>query len=639
MVGSPSSDELTTSSPHFVRRLLRRRLAIACLAFLAAIAVIGIVAPIVLPGVAHERAGDLLAVRQGPSSAHLLGTDTLGRDVLQRLLVGTQPSLIGVAEALAVVLALGIPLGLIAGYFGGWADRIVNSASDLALSLPAIIVILVVLSIFPQNMTAGMVTLGVLSAPGLMRIVRSVVLPVKEELYIAAALVSGLSRMYIVFRHVLPRIAGAVIVQGSLLAAAALLAQSGLAFLGLLVPAPSPSWGGMLADGATAIVLQPWLIWPPGVVIAAAVLALGLLGDMARDASAETWAAPVLRRPSRARQIATAPPAIGATGSLLRVTDLTVSFVATGGQVTRVVEDVSFDVQRGETVGVVGESGSGKTVTALAVLGLLPGTGRIESGSIAFGGRDLASLTEPELREIRGREIGLVSQDSMVSFNPAYRVGWQLAEVVRRHHRVGARAARAKVIELLRQVHLPDPEVVARRYPHELSGGMAQRIAVARALAGEPRLLIADEPTTALDVTLQAEILDLLRELQRARGMAILLITHDWGVVADLCERAVVMYAGQVVERARILPMFREPLHPYTEALLAANPHAAPEVRRLPSIPGAVPQPGRWPSGCHFHPRCAYASEGCRNGLIELQNPADERETRCINHDHLVAAR
>ena len=215
-----------------------------------------------------------------------------------------------------------------------------------------------------------------------------------------------------------------------------------------------------------------------------------------------------------------------------------------------VVEDVSFDIGPGEVVGVVGESGCGKTVTAMSILGLLPGDGDIQAGRILFEGRDLAALPESELRSVRGREIALISQEPMVSLNPAYRVGWQLAQSLRQHHGVSRSAARSGAVELLRSVHLPEPEAVARRYPHELSGGMAQRVAIARALAGEPKLLIADEPTTALDVTVQAEILDLLREIQQARQMSILLVTHDWGVVADLCERVVVMYAGQVVERA-----------------------------------------------------------------------------------------
>jgi peptide/nickel transport system permease protein len=277
-------------------------------------------------------------------------------------------------------------------------------------------------------------------------------------------------------------------------------------------------------------------------------------------------------------------------------------------------------------------------MTAMAILGLLPGAGQIEGGSVFFAGRDLTRLSERELERVRGKEIGVISQEPMVSLTPTYRIGWQIAELVRQHHGVSARAARERTVELLRQVHLPDPELIARRYLHELSGGMAQRVCIARALAGEPKLLIADEPTTALDVTVQAEILELLRELQRDRKMAVLLITHDWGVIADLCDRAVVMYAGEVVEQATLTTLFREPLHPYTQALLASNPHHAPEADRLPTIPGNVPKPGAWPEGCHFHPRCGYATTACREAPIALERPVANRETRCIHHDRLVVS-
>jgi peptide/nickel transport system permease protein len=641
--GLESQVSVAAESPRFVRRLLRRKVAVACLAFLAILVIIGIVAPIVLPGVNRERAGDLLTVRQGPSWDHLLGTDTLGRDVLERLLVGTRVTLIGVAEGLVVVLALGVPVGIAAAYLGGWLDRVVTWLADLTFSMPAIIIILVVLSVFQGSMLAAMVTLGVLAAPGVMRIVRSATLPVKEELYIAAARVSGLSRSYIVSRHVSPRVAGPIIVQASLFCAVALLVQAGLAFLNLVVIAPQASWGGMVADGASAIVLQPWLIWPPGVAITVTILAFGLLGDAVRDATAEGWSAPVRWRQDRRRasvaaatRVVSVEVAERAATALLSVQGLGVSFTSPGGVSTRVTEDVSFDVRAGETVGVVGESGCGKTATAMAVLGLLPGTGRVEAGRILFEGRDLAGLTEKELNRIRGKEIGLISQEPMISLTPTFRVGWQLAEVVRRHHGVSRQEAKTRALELLQRVHLPNPEAVARRYPHELSGGMAQRVVIARALAGEPKLLIADEPTTALDVTVQAEILELLRELQRERQMAILLVTHDWGVVADICERAVVMYAGEVVERAELLPMFREPLHPYTLALLASNPHNADQGELLPSIPGSVPSPGLWPNGCHFHPRCGFATDACRERPIPLEHPAAGRETRCIHHDELM---
>lgn len=625
------------SSPRFWRRLLSRKLAVGCLAFLGVIAIIAIIAPIAMPEVAGQFAGDLLAARQGPSAAHWLGTDSLGRDVLQRLLVGTRITMIGVAEALIAVLVLGVPVGLIAGYIGGKADRAVSWLADLTFSMPAIIIILVVLSVFPQNMAAAMITLGVIAAPGLMRIVRSATLPIRGELYVDAARVSGLSRPYIIFRHVLPRIAGPIIVQSSLLAAVALLVQSGLAFLSLVVPAPEPSWGGMVADGVQSIVLQPWLIWPPGIVIALTILTFGLLGDVVRDATAEGWS----NAPSRRKRVRKQASASVATDrdELLAIEGLRVVFDTKSGPIP-ILDDVNLTVRRGETLGLVGESGCGKTITAMAVLGLLPSTGRIEAGRIYFDGQDLAALSDKELERVRGSQIGLISQEPMISLNPVFRIGWQLAQAVRTHHPdLGRRQAKRRAVELLRLVHLPNPELVARRYPHELSGGMAQRVAIARALAGDPKLLIADEPTTALDVTVQAEILDLLRELQRTEDMAILLVTHDWGVAADLCDRAVVMYAGQVVEHASIAPIVDQPLHPYTKALLAANPHSHEldgADAALPAIAGMVPKPGEWPSGCHFHPRCRFREDACIESAIPLAMPVPGHETRCIRYDVLI---
>ncbi|WP_060888007.1 dipeptide/oligopeptide/nickel ABC transporter permease/ATP-binding protein [Streptomyces caniscabiei] len=620
-------------TPRFVRRLVRRPLALVCLAYLAILVVVAIAAPMLMPHVGTERAGDLATALHGPSAAHPLGVDSLGRDVLQRLLVGTRGTLVGVVEAMAVVLALGVPIGLVAGYVGGKVDRAIIWLADLVLSLPAIILVIVVLSVFPQSVPAAMVTLGVLAAPGLVRVVRAATLPVREQLYVAAARVSGMSRTYIITRHVLPRVMGPIIVQASLLAATALLVQTGLAFLALIAAPPEPSWGGMVADGVAALFQQPWLIWPPGLAIALTILAFGLLGDAVRDASTEGWspksALPLGDKRRRApTPTASAVPA-STNGSLLSVRDLTVAYATPTGLI-RAVDGVTFDIARGETVGVVGESGCGKTTTALAVVALLGGGGRIESGHVFFDGRDLAALSESELQAVRGSEIGYVSQEPMVALDPAFRIGWQLAEAVRTNTGMSRAKAKERAVELLEQVQLPEPHLVARRYPHELSGGMAQRVVVARALAGEPKLLIADEPTTALDVTIQVEILDLLRTLQRDRGMAIMLVTHDLGVVADMCDRVVVMYAGQIAERARVKDLFGHPHHPYTRALLASNPHSRHGSAVLPTIPGAVPMPGSWPQGCHFRPRCAHATEQCGSGGIPLLEIGASHEARCL---------
>ena len=640
-VADPAA-RISGGNPHFLRRLLRRPVAVACCAYLAVLVVIAVVAPIAMPSVATQNAGNLFGANQLPSWSHVLGTDTLGRDVLARLLVGDRVTLIGVVEAVVVVLALGVPLGLAAGYLGGWTDRVVTWLADLTFSLPAIVIIIVVLSVFPSSMLAGMVTFGVIAAPDLMRVVRSATLPLREELYIKAAEASGLSRTYILSRHILPRIAGVVIARASLLAAVALGVQTGLAFLNLLVAAPAPSWGGMVADGTSVLLLHPWLIIPPGTAIAVTMLALSLLGDSVRDAAVEGWSASLPAAAARKRAFARTVTAAGETAdggepSLLTVRQLSVSFPGRARD-SRVVEDVSFDVAAGEIVGIVGESGCGKSVTTSAIVGLLPGAGRIDSGSIWFNGTDLARASEAELRGIRGREIAFVSQEPMASLDPLYRVGSQIEEALRHHGRLSRRAARARMLELLRDMHFADADGVARRYPHELSGGMAQRVVIARALAGEPRLLIADEPTTALDVTVQAEILELIRELQQTRRMAVLIVTHDWGVVADLCDRVVVMYAGQIVERADAQSIFDTPLHPYTQALLASNPHLTPEAATLPIIPGTVPPPGTWPAGCRFSARCRYAIDLCAQHPVAIDAPERAHETRCIRYDQLAKA-
>jgi peptide/nickel transport system permease protein len=626
-----AQESQAAEAPGFARRLTRRPVAVICFLFLLAVTGAAIFAPILMPKAWHAQVGDLLQVDKGPSRAHLLGTDSVGRDVLDRLLVGARVTMLGVFEATVVATIVGTPLGLAAGFLGGRFDRAVAWLIDLSFSIPNLILILIVAVLFPHSLLAMMVTLGLLSATSLARVVRAVTLPIREEPYIAAARVSGLSRRYIMARHVLPRIGGVVIVQSALFAASAVSITAGLAFLGILDPTV-PTWGQTVQDGLTALAQQPWLIWPPGLAIGLTALAFTLLGNEVRDATAEGWSTPTRTKRH--------PPVPRETGASLRVnpsqTLLSVEHLSVAIGPTLILDDVSFHLNAEESLGVVGESGCGKTMAASAVLGLLPPGGRILSGSIHYRGRDLALLSERELRRIRGKEIALISQEPMVSLTPTFRVGWQLAEAVRRHHGCSRREANRRTIELLRTVHLPEPELVAKRYPHELSGGMAQRVAIARALAGDPALLIADEPTTALDVTIQAEILDLLRELQREREMSIMLISHDWGVIADIADRVTVMYAGEVVEQGGIVPIVRRPLHPYTEALLLANPHHAPDAETLPTIPGNVPKPGAWPTGCHFHPRCRYASESCREGPIPVAQPHADRETRCIHYEELL---
>jgi oligopeptide/dipeptide ABC transporter ATP-binding protein len=595
----------------------------ACVAalYLATLVIAAAAAGVVAPHDAGEQ--DLSHVLAGPSGTHWLGTDRLGRDVFSRLLFGARVTLLDVAVATAVFLAIGVPLGLAAGYRGHWLDRIVVRFADLLLAVPGIVVLLMVVAVFPGNDIATMIALGVIGCPTLLRIVRGSTLATRDQLYVKAARLSGLGTPAILRRHVLPRIAGPIIVQTSLFCATALLAESGLSFLGLTRPETrGPSWGNMVGEASNVMSQDSWLLVPTGGALVLTVIAFGLIGDAARDATMgrAVSAAPLLGRRPR-RRVPDPEP----TAAALSVCGLTVTI---GG--ATVVRDVSFEIAPGETVGIVGESGCGKTITAKALLGLLPAGGAVPAGSIVFDGKDLTAIREKDLSRVRGAGIALISQNPTGSLDPTFTVGSQLREVIRRHRPQPRRKADAEAERLLRLVRLPDPAGVLGRRPGELSGGMAQRVCIAMALAAEPGVLIADEPTTALDVTVQAEILTLLRDLQRRLGMAVLLITHDWGVLADVCDRALVMYAGEVIETATVDELCAAPRHPYTAALLAANPHRAPAGRALPSIGGSVPRPGDWPTGCHFQPRCALAEFACAERPIPLTTTTQGHLSRCI---------
>jgi len=330
------------------------------------------------------------------------------------------------------------------------------------------------------------------------------------------------------------------------------------------------------------------------------------------------------------------------TAPLLEIEDLRTQFFTRDG-VVRAVDGVSYAVNAGETLAVVGESGCGKSVTALSVLRLIPSPpGRIVSGHIRFQGRDLLQLSESEMRDIRGNEISMVFQEPMTSLNPVLTVGRQIGETLRLHQGLDARAAHGRAVEMLRLVHIPEPERRVAQYPHQLSGGMRQRVMIAMALACNPRLLIADEPTTALDVTIQAQILDLMRELKAKIDAAIVLITHDLGVVAEMAQRVVVMYAGRKVEEAPVEDLFRRPMHPYTSGLLASVPRLGSTVadtrhRRLSEIPGLVPSLREEIRGCAFAPRCPLATERCRREAPALEAQGRGRLVACFEWQRAAA--
>ncbi len=531
---------------------------------------------------------DLVHSAEGPSGRHLLGTDQLGRDILSRLMFGAAPTISSVALAILVYTVFGLVLGLIAGYAGGWADRGIMAYTSVLISLPGIIVLFVVLSVYRGNTYLAMLVFGFISSPVLILIVRASALAVRDELFVDAARVSGLPPLRIVFSHVLPRSRGVIIVQAAVFGAVALIVESSLSFLGFGTQPPSPSWGNMMAQAAQMIAVSPSALYPIGAVIALTALSLGIIGDSLVDSKARRWTESKLTRAVSRRK--TKMAAEVADRPLLAVRNLSIAYRTDQGLST-VVREVSFDIARGEAVGLAGESGSGKTTIALGILGVIGYDAVITEGSVAFAGADLVGRSERELSQYRGKRIAYVAQEPMVALSPNHRVGRQLYDAVRINDGITGAQARGRVQELLAMAELRDPAGVERKYPHELSGGMAQRVSIAFALSGRPELLVADEPTTALDVTVQAGILGLLRRLREQTGMSLLLITHDWGVIADTCERVIVMYRGEIVESGSTQQVYSQPEHPYTAALLASNPHGAQPGTDLPVISGEFETP------------------------------------------------
>ena len=319
---------------------------------------------------------------------------------------------------------------------------------------------------------------------------------------------------------------------------------------------------------------------------------------------------------------------------LLTVNKLRTEFFQNKKTSVTAINEISFDIGKGEILGLVGESGCGKSVTSLSIMRLLNFTsGKVTKGEVIFDGKDLQKLSEKEMREIRGGKMSMIFQEPMSSLNPAMRIDKQMIEGIRLHTNLSKQEARERAAKILQQVGIPDPERVLKNYPHQLSGGMSQRVMIAMAMSCNPQLLIADEPTTALDVTIQAQILELMKKIQQEEGMSILLITHDLGVVAEMCTRVIVMYAGEIVEEAPVEVLFNNPTHPYTEGLIASVPKLGSGVEVLPSIPGSVPDLSMLPKGCRFAPRCKYATERCHNEEPDLFEVSEHQKCRCWLRD------
>ena len=567
----------------FLPTLLRKPLAVLSLLWLAILGFVSIFARWLTPYDPLQQ--NLMAIKQGPGSLHLLGTDAFGRDVLSRLLYGTWPTVSGVFIAVGVAMAIGIILGMIAGYFGGRVDQVVGQVSDLILSLPNLVILMSVLAVFQRDMVAAMITLGILGSAGVARVLRSAVMNVREELYVDAARISGLNDTLIIWRHIIPRTMGPLIVQLSLFATVAVITQTGISFLGLGVQPPAPTWGGMVYEASQSLSDHPWLLVPSGVSIAITALAFGLLGDASRDTAAEPWKVNAPKQSSRPITDSALLPVNESddTSAFLRIRNLTIT---TGVETDRrvLVNDLSLDLERGETLGLVGESGSGKTLTSLALMGLLPAGVQVETGVLYLDEQRYDLWNVASLKPLRGRQVAMIFQEPMAALDPCFTIEHHLVQVLRIHSDLSRSEAKQRAIKLLETVKIREAADVVKRYPHQISGGMAQRVGIARALAANPQVILADEPTTALDVTVQEEILDLMYELSVQEQVAMIFVTHDWGVVADICDRALVLYHGHVMETAPVLDIFENPQHIYTQALLASNPQKAPVGEPLPTV-------------------------------------------------------
>ena len=601
----------------------------APVAAVAAIAIVALAVPL-LP-LASPVSMDIAHRMATPGAAHWLGQDEYGRDVLTRLLWGARVSLAVAGASSAIACVLGTALGIAGGFLGRVAELLAIRSMDVVLCFPPLLLALLVVTLLGPGATTLIPVLALVYLPGFVRVAYAGVLSMRSAEYVEAQRVLGAGRLRIMWRTILPNIAGPVLVQLSLAAASAVVLESGLSFLGLGVVPPAPSWGLMIAAARSTMTQAPLLLLWPCLALTITVLAMNGLCDALRDAVDPHRTAPHRRHV----MAALAPRLLPPPGPMLDVRGLTVEIDTPAGPI-HPVRDVAVQVARGETLAVVGESGSGKSMLALAVMGLLPAAARATSGQVWLDGADVLRLDEGGLRRMRGRHVAMVFQDPLSSLNPVMRVGAQVGEAIEAHRAISGRACRARVADLFGLVGMADPARRAAAFPHELSGGMRQRAMIAMAVANDPGLLLADEPTTALDVTIQAQVLDLLARLRRERGMGLVFITHSLPVVAEIADRVAVMYAGEIVEQGPAEELLARPLHPYTRALLRSAPA---EDGSLPvGIPGVVPLPHDLPPGCSFAPRCDARIDACEAERPPLTTAAPGRATRCLRWRELASA-
>ncbi|TQJ21259.1 peptide/nickel transport system permease protein [Micromonospora sp. A202] len=609
------------------------------LSFVLLIVVVGIFAPLLLR---HDPAqAGLGAALTGPNGDYWFGLDKLGRDVFSRLVAGTRRSLIVGFGSAGIALVVGAILGALAGTSRPAIDEVVMRCLDVVMAFPAIVLsALLIISFGKNSLVVLVVAIGFVFVPSIARIVRANVLSQYREDYVAAERIIGARRPHILWRHILRNCAAPILVFVTVMVADAIVFEASLSFIGggLAPQEAASSWGSVIAFGKEMVQIGGW--WAtffPGLLILLTVLALNVLSEGMSDA----WAAPAARRATATKvgdaqeeaqpgsgEVVQLPGLAEAAQRLrerarplpqgepvLEVRNLSIGFEGRHRGVD-IVDDLTFDVRPGEVMGLVGESGSGKSLTSLAVMGLLPQGARVR-GEVRFAGTDLLTMSTKRRRALMGREIAMVYQDALSALNPSLRVGPQLAQMISRG---GTRSAE----ELMDLVGL-DARRTLSAYPHELSGGQRQRVVIAMALSRDPRLIIADEPTTALDVTVQAQVMELLLRLRGQLGFALILVSHDLALVSDVADRVVVMYGGQIIESGVTADVVGAPAHHYARGLLGSVLSLEAGAERLTQIRGVVPSPADFPAGCRFADRCPMATEVCRTETPRLEGDSNHR--------------
>lgn len=593
---------------------------------------------------------------QAPSGEHWFGTDRAGRDVFARVLHGSRYSLVIGLGATACALVAGALLGSFAATSRKLGDESVMRTLDVVMSFPPIALAAVLVAVFGTSIPVIIFTIAFVYTPSLARVVRANVLSQYGEDYVAAEKVIGARRGYIVLKHVAVNCMAPVMVFATVMVAEAIIFEASLSFIGAGVQDPDPSWGSVLAYGRQILLAGGW--WAtffPGLALLITVLALNILSEGLTDASAAPKSARAAVDPTAttapdpveaaatvdidaaltklARHINATEPTITPVRAdaeeLLVVRDLAIRFPDRYGEIP-VVDKLNFTVHEGETLGLVGESGCGKSITSLAVMGLLARNAEV-SGEILYRGRDLLKLPPKERRALMGPEIAMVYQDALSSLNPSVLVGTQLKQLTSR----GGTKTPAELLELVGL----SPERTLRSYPHELSGGQRQRVLIAMALSRSPRLLIADEPTTALDVTVQAQVVELLIRLRDELGFAMVLVSHDLALVGDLSHRVAVMYAGRLAEVGDTRSVLTDPAHHYSRGLLGSVVSLEAGAERLHQIRGVVPAPQGFGAGCRFAGRCAAATDLCRTTTPALAGRGTAKDHGFACHHPADAAK